>query len=200
MNKKTHVIFDLGGVLFHWNPKEILRILKENDLHFPENIPEIVLTKAWRDFDAGIIKLKETIDILSEIYPRNHLERFIELSLEKLAPIDHGVQLLKQVQTNGNKTFVLSNISEEFLNRLTPHHLFLTSFDGSVFSYEVKVVKPQEQIYKALLNKYRLKPEECLFIDDSLVNLKAAENLGIQVILCEDHAFVEKELKNRGII
>lgn len=200
-DKKTkHIIFDLGGVLFHWNPKEILRILKMDNPLFPENIPEITMTKAWTDLDAGVIKLHETIEILSANYQRTDIERFIELSLEKLAPIEHGVRLLESVQTQGNKTFILSNISEEFLNRLLPHHLFLNSVDGAVFSYEIQEVKPNEKIYKALLNKYHLKPEECIFIDDFPANIKAAQDIGIEAILCQDHHVVEQELKKRGII
>ena len=198
--KNKHIIFDLGGVLFHWNPKEILRILKKEDPLFPENIPEITMTKAWTDFDTGLITLNETIEILAETYQRIHLERFIELSLEKLAPIEHGVRILTNVQAQGNRTFILSNISEEFLNILSPHHQFLKSVDGAVFSYEIKAVKPQEKIYKELLNKYHLKPEECLFIDDSPANIKTAQDIGIIGILCQDHLQVEKELKDHGIL
>ncbi len=199
-NKYKHIIFDLGGVLFQWNPKEILRTLITEDPTFPENIPEITLTKAWTDFDAGLIMLKETIEILAETYQRKHIERFIELSIEKLTPIEQGVRLLQNVQAQGCKTFILSNISEEFLNRIAPHHLFLSSFDGAVFSYQIKAVKPHEKIYKALLTKYHLDPQECLFIDDFPANIKAALDVGIDGILCQDHLHVEKELKDRGII
>ncbi len=200
MSNLKHIIFDLGGVLFHWNPNEILKILKEEDPLFPENIPEIIFTKAWTDLDTGLIKLHETVDLLAQRFDRLHIERFVELSLEKLEPIEHGVTLLKNVQAQKNKTFVLSNISEEFLNRIYPHHLFLQSFDGSVFSYQIQAVKPQEEIYQSLLNKYHLKPEDCLFIDDSPANIQTAENLGIDGILCQDHKHVESELKKRGII
>lgn len=198
--KPKYIIFDLGGVLFHWNPKEILRILKLEDPLFPENIHEMTLTKTWLDLDLGLIKLKETVDILSQTYQRTHVERFIELSLEKLTPLEQGVRLLKNVQEQGHKTFVLSNISEEFLNLLLPHHFFLKSFDGGLFSYEIQVVKPQKEIFLALLNKYHLKPEECLFIDDSPANIKTAKELGIHSILCQDHQLVEKELKDLGLL
>lgn len=202
MNPRKHknVIFDLGGVLFHWNPKEILRLLKEEDPNFPEKIPEITLTKTWTDFDAGLIKLKATIEILSEIYHRQHVERFIELSIEKLAPIEHGLKILKNVQAEGHPTFILSNISHEFLNMLLPQHLFLESFDGAVFSYEIQAVKPQEKIYRALLNKYHLKPEECIFIDDFPANIKTAQEIGIDAILCKNHGELENELKKRDLI
>lgn len=199
MAQLKFVIFDLGGVLFHWNPKEILRILKIEDPLFPENIPEMTVTKVWNDFDAGMIKLKEVVAQLANTYQQKQVERFIELSLEKLEPISAGVQLLEKVQAQGNQTFILSNISEEFWNRLHPHHKFLHSFDGAVFSYQIQAIKPEPRIFQALLNKYHLKPEECLFIDDLPANIKAALDLGIDSILCQDHHYVEEELKRRGI-
>lgn len=195
-----HVIFDLGGVLFHWNPQEILRLLKQEDPHFPENIPEITLTQAWIDFDAGILKLTETIEILSKTFQKKHIEKFVELSLEKLTPIEKGVHLLQSVQSKGLPTFVLSNISEEFLKRLQPAHPFLNSFSGSVFSYEIQTVKPHAKIYRTLLDKYHLDPEECLFIDDSPLNVQAAKDMGIDAILCQNHEEVEDELRKRGLL
>ncbi len=200
MRKVKHVIFDLGGVLFHWNPKEILKILKEEDPLFPENIPEITLTKAWLDFDTGLIKLNKTIEILAETYQRNHVERFIELSLEKLAPLEVGIRLLERVQAQGNQTYILSNISEEFLNNIRPRHLFLDTFNGEIFSYQIQSLKPYEKIYRALLTKYHLIPEECIFIDDFPANVKTAQDIGIDGILCRDHSLLEAELKKRGII
>jgi putative hydrolase of the HAD superfamily len=41
-------------------------------------------------------------------------------------------------------------------------------------------VKPGKRIYEILLEKYQLKPEECIFIDDTLANIKSAEELGIK--------------------
>ncbi|MBN9377930.1 MAG: hypothetical protein BGO14_00410 [Chlamydiales bacterium 38-26] len=195
-----HVVFDLGGVLFHWNPQEILRLLKVEDPHFPDHIAEITMTKAWLDFDAGRLKLNESIDQLTVLHKREHLERFIKLSIDKLAPIQHGLHLLEKVKKQGLKTYILSNISSEFIHILTPRYPFLHTFDGAVFSYEVQAIKPQEKIYKALLDKYDLIPQECLFIDDYLINLETAARLGIDTILCKDHEFVEKELKKRHLI
>jgi len=50
----------------------------------------------------------------------------------------------------------------------------------------VQANKPEEQIFHALLNDHSLNPEECVFIDDVLANIKAAEDLGITGIHCQD--------------
>lgn len=194
------IIFDLGGVLFHWNPKEVLRILKVQDPDFPENIHEITHSKIWIDFDAGLVSLNEVIHLLSEKYQRHHIEKFIHLSLEKLEPIEEGIKILSHVQSKGHQTFILSNISEEFLNILTPIHPFLKTFNGAVFSYEIRIVKPNKIIYQTLLERYTLLPENCIFIDDSPLNVQAAQDLGIDAILCQDHQKVVNELHKRNII
>ena len=56
-------------------------------------------------------------------------------------------------------------------------YFFFRYFDGGLISAEIKSVKPEEAIYRSLMEKYSLVPEECLFIDDSEINVKAAENL-----------------------
>lgn len=197
---KKKIIFDLGGVLFHWNPQAVLKILLEEDSLFPANIHEITFSPIWLDFDAGLVNLSEAIEILSKSYNKEHVQKFINLSLDKLAPIEQGIRLLEEVQKKGHSTFILSNISEEFLNKLLPQHPFLKSFTGAVFSYEVKTIKPHEKIYRALIDKYALDPKECLFIDDSPANIQKAQELGMDGILCQDHWKVEQELKLRNIL
>ena len=56
----------------------------------------------------------------------------------------------------------------------------LKEFDGIVYSAPIKMVKPNEDIYRYILSKYQLKPEECLFIDDTKPNLATAARFGIK--------------------
>lgn len=62
----------------------------------------------------------------------------------------------------------------------------LDGFDGGVASCEVHINKPDPKIYKALLDKYSLKAEECVFIDDRLENVQAAFALGFAGIQMKD--------------
>ena len=54
--------------------------------------------------------------------------------------------------------------------------------DGALFSWQVKLNKPEPEIYQTLLERYQLKPEECVFLDDSRDNVNAARNMGIHAI------------------
>ena len=60
---------------------------------------------------------------------------------------------------------------------------FFTEVDGGVFSYQERVIKPDEKIYHILLDRYALLPEETLFFDDNAENIAAAQRIGIHGIL-----------------
>ena len=66
--------------------------------------------------------------------------------------------------------------------------------DGGVMSYEVKCLKPDPAIYQSLFEKYHLKPEECVFIDDNAANIDAAKKLGMKTILFQDYFQAQKQL------
>ena len=62
---------------------------------------------------------------------------------------------------------------------------FLEEFDGGIFSYEVRCIKPEEKIYRLLLEKYDIVPERAVFFDDRRVNTEAASRLGIRSVVLE---------------
>ena len=76
---------------------------------------------------------------------------------------------------------------------------FLPLTDGAIFSYTVKQIKPDLEIYETLLNQYKLKPEECVFIDDRMENIEGAEKAGIHGICFETIGQVKEDLKKYNI-
>ena len=85
--------------------------------------------------------------------------------------------LVEQLKQRGYCVYYLSNIPEDVLDLLM-HRDFEGLFDGGVASCEVKINKPDPRIYQALLDKYHLRADECIFIDDRADNLVAASALG----------------------
>ena len=59
---------------------------------------------------------------------------------------------------------------------------FLPFLDGGIFSCDVHLIKPDLKIYEALINKYNLEPERCVFIDDIERNVNAAREAGLNAI------------------
>ena len=87
----------------------------------------------------------------------------------------------------GLNVYYLSNYSA-FSVAANPDVLnFIPYMDGGVFSFEVKAVKPEPEIYRCLCEKFGLKPEECLFTDDVPANVKGAQACGFQGIVFEGY-------------
>ena len=87
------------------------------------------------------------------------------------------LELVRRLKNHGYSVYYLSNLPQDILERFTAQGLF-EHFDGGVASCEVHINKPDPRIYQALLDKYQLQAEECVFIDDRLENVQAAFALG----------------------
>ena len=83
--------------------------------------------------------------------------------------------------------YVLSNYGKNSFEINSPTYDFLKYVDGMVISYEICELKPDKAIYEHLLNKYDLKPEESVFIDDRQINVDGAVNCNIYGILFENY-------------
>jgi 2-haloacid dehalogenase len=71
---------------------------------------------------------------------------------------------------------------------------------GIVLSGEEKVCKPDPKIYKILLDRYQLCPEESIFIDDRQDNLETAQKLGIETILFKTAEQLRENLKKLRVL
>ena len=60
-------------------------------------------------------------------------------------------------------------------------------------------MKPNKEIFEFALNKIKLKPEECLFIDDRYNNIITAKKLGINTIQCKNLTQLKKDLLSFSI-
>ena len=109
-------------------------------------------------------------------------------------------KLIQDIHKTGKKMFILSNISKGFkesYNKIDWITELFSFFDGLVFSGEIGMVKPDTKIFEYILSKYNLKSEECLFIDDSEINIKGAADANINGYLFDGDA--EKLRKYIGV-
>lgn len=180
-----NVVFDLGGVLVDFIPLQYLDRLKFDNAT-KNKLNEIIFkSKDWNEYDRGIY-LHNT-DIAEKIIKEHpDLEEEIKLVLQdnwvKMHVLrEDTVNYLKQLKLQGMNIYILSNLSKDTYNYVTKFDFF-SFIDGGVYSFDVNICKPDEGIYKILLEKYNLHPKETAFFDDRLDNIEAAKNLGIQGI------------------
>ncbi|MGX5688761.1 HAD family hydrolase [Arcticibacter tournemirensis] len=191
------IIFDLGAVLIDWHPKHLYKKIfsDEADIdYFLEN----VCTSAWNEEQDGGRSLKEATEMLVAEFPdqEEYIRAYYGRWEEMLAgAIDGTVEIFKRLKDSGKyKIYALSNWSAETYPIAVKRFEFLNWFDGVVVSGAEKLRKPFPEFYQLLLDRYNLKAEEALFIDDNLRNVEAARDLGIESIHFQSSEQLEKEL------
>ncbi len=197
------VIFDVGRVLMDW------------DLHslYDQVFPSRGDTEAffietgllqWNErFDAGL-SFAEGLGDLCDQFPHYEVElrAFDERWIETIPDAIHGtVSLLEKLKKADISLFAITNFSAEKWPVACAHYPFLSnSFRDIVVSGEVKVTKPQADIFHILLRRNNLKANECVFIDDSARNVDAAKRLGIAGIEFVSPEQLQLELMEYGLL
>lgn len=203
MTKIKNIIFDLGGVLIDWNPDYVFKEVFQDDEKLAWFYREIC-TMDWNENqDAGYPLDKATEERVA-LFPEyeNWIRQYYGRWEEMLGDAIHGtVELLKQcVDSPALKVVALTNWSAETFPVALKKFDFLQWFEGIVVSGEEMTRKPFPAIYHTTLERFDLKAEESLFIDDNKRNIEAAAALGIQCIHFSNPQQLEKELKKLNVL
>jgi 2-haloacid dehalogenase len=185
--KPTTIIWDLGNVFVRWNPKSLYQTLfpdtdagrAEMD-HFLTNVVSMHTFNERLDLGEPIEQLcAETVAANPSVDPAliNAYARWRDM-LD--GQISETVQMFRATKQRGVRGFALSNWGRHFVDVLEEYPVF-KEFDGRVVSYELGIVKPNPKIFETLLDRFNLRADECLFVDDSRANIDAAKQLGFHV-------------------
>jgi 2-haloacid dehalogenase len=199
----TAVVFDCGNVLYGWDPDSFLvrqiaddearlRFIEDTDLY------------AWHETLDGGRPFAEAAAELSEKFPAYAAlisvwgDRFGE-TISDPVPGVHAI--VEELDSRGVPLFVITNFSAEFWK---PFHAkekaFFSRFREIVVSGEEKLLKPDPALYYRALDRFRLKPEEALFVDDRQINVDGAEAIGMHGHLFIDAADLRLRLEAEGLL
>lgn len=192
-----NIIFDLGNVLLDFNPRDYLKN-KISDDKLEDVFKAVFTSEEWIMLDRGTITEKEAINniISRNITYIKEINLAFESWYDILKPIEESINILMSLKKNGYKIYYLSNFHQLAFAEVTKKNSFFELFDGGVVSYEEKLIKPEEDIYKLVLDRYKLNPSETIFIDDTKVNVDAANSIGIKGILFKDSEKLREELNS----
>ena len=112
-----------------------------------------------------------------------------------LAQYPYSKDWIRDLKGRGYQVLYLSNWSQHLIDQSPRSVDFIPLMDGGIFSYKVKLVKPDHQIYKKLIDSYKLNPNECVFLDDKKENIHAAKECGLNGIIVESYAQSSSELE-----
>jgi 2-haloacid dehalogenase len=197
------IIFDYGGVLLDWNPRNLYR------RYFPENpdaMEQFLAEINFMDWNAQQDKgrpFREGVAILSGQYPQySRLIRAYHENWEDSIAGDFPevVAILKEIKRAGYPVYGLSNWSAETFPLARRKYPFFDLFDDMVISGEVNMIKPDPAIFQLLLEKTGLNASECLLIDDSEKNISVAREMGFLVLHYQSPVLLKNELKQLGVL
>lgn len=196
------IIFDLGNVLVQWNPANLYHKIfnsKEKVDYFLNN----VATMDWHTEQDGGRTPEEGTEALVKEHPdwEHPIRAFYARWKEMFSgPIEGSVNILKELKEKGYRIYALSNWNAELFNRTIDDYPFLTWFDGKVISGEVKLKKPEEEIYHLLFQCYDINPQQAVFIDDNEKNIETGKRLGLHSILFTSPESLRSELENLKLL
>jgi 2-haloacid dehalogenase len=114
--------------------------------------------------------------------------------------IDDTVGIVAELQAAGRRLYALSNWSAETFPIALERFPFLGWFDGIVISGEVGIAKPDARSFGHLMERYELRPDATVFIDDSPINVDAAAGLGMTGLLFTSATELRRDLVRLGLL
>jgi 2-haloacid dehalogenase len=179
------VVFDVGGVLLDWNPRHLYKTMFNGDNEAMERFLAEVCSPAWNlSLDAGKPFASAVADLCGRFPEQSALIAAYDSRWEDMVQgaLEDTIDLARTLKANGVPLYALTNFSSEKMALVQARYDFFALFDGMVVSGEIGMVKPDPAIYLHLLERFDLRAEETLFIDDSTINVAGAETAGLNAI------------------
>jgi 2-haloacid dehalogenase len=197
-----NIVFDFGGVLVDWNPHYLY------DKHFGSRekadwFLENICTGRWNIQMDGGKPFAEGCAELSAKYPEwtKEIYMFFERWIEMMADEIPGMRkLLGELKAAGYGLYGLTNWSAETFCQVRDRYEVFSLLDGMVVSGEEHIVKPDEAIFKRLLERYGLNAAECIFVDDLQRNVDGAIQAGLQGLLFRGAESLREDFTRLGIL
>jgi 2-haloacid dehalogenase len=203
MSEITAVIFDVGNVLYGWDPDAFLvRQIADDEarLRFIEDVD----LYAWHETLDGGRPYAEAAAELEETFPQYAAliaawsDRFGETIS---GPVPGVHEIVEALDARGVPLFAITNFSADFW---PPFHDkergFFARFRDIVVSGEVRMLKPDPAIYWLALDRFALRPADALFVDDRRINVEAARAVGMKAHLFTGAADLRARLEAEGLL
>ncbi|MGZ5272905.1 MAG: HAD family hydrolase [Kaistella sp.] len=197
-----NIIFDFGGVVMDWNPRYFFKDYFNDDEKMEFFLKHIAEDDWNAEQDRGR-SLREGTEIQIQKFPEweNELRAYYDnWSTMLKSDIPENVEVLRKLEHSEYELFGLTNWSAETFPYALENYDFFNVFKGKiVVSGTEELIKPDPKIWEVLLERYQLKSEESVFIDDNPKNIEVAETLGFVTVHIQQETNLEKELRNLGL-
>ncbi len=191
------VIFDIGKVLMNYDWDGYLeRIIHDGETE--RAVKDALFTKGvWDELDREVWSLDQIRNGFVRAAPgyRTEILTAFDRLGEAFTHRSYAKDWINGLKKRGYQVLYLSNYSTYAIEANRDVLDFLPLMDGGIFSRDVKLIKPDPAIYRALIDTYHLTPAECVFIDDTKPNVDEAARQGIHAIHFIDYEQASAELE-----
>jgi len=199
MEKIKNVIFDIGNVLFKYEPRYIAEQLlpKEENLDF--YLDNLFHADHWDLLDRGDLSSKQLIrDLSKRLDLSSEQKANFQLLLDKFPEhliLNEEMKAVFDACAKEHNVYILSNFQYPVFNVLLKNHEFLNQAKGMVISGRVMMMKPEIGIYHYLITQQRIIPQQSVFIDDRSENILSAKRVLMKGIVYKNAKQTKKELE-----
>ncbi|MDD5163929.1 MAG: HAD family phosphatase [Candidatus ainarchaeum sp.] len=191
------IIFDFGGVFTaEGSLRKFAKAYAKKAGCNPEKFKELVLDN-W--FKARVNKISsesfwKNLSVFLKTDAKNVRSDFIKFFGFRQDVLQFAIKLKKNY-----KLGLLSNHIEDWLEEIIKKRKMRKVFDVILTSYESRLAKPDIAIFKEIVKKLKISPNDCVYIDDMEKNILPAKMLGMNPILFKNLNQLKKELVSAGI-
>lgn len=192
-----NVVFDIGNVLVSFGWVDFIKSFGVTDEEFERIANATVRDPIWNEIDRGVMTEEEILAAFIKNDPEME-EKIREMYADfggLLTMFEYTKGWILDLQKRGYKVYCLSNMSYKAVRECWDALCFLDMTDGYVLSCDVKLTKPEPEIYQTLFEKYKLVPSECVFFDDLPANIEASKALGMHGVVFKDIKQAENDLE-----
>lgn len=176
------VIFDVGNVLVRFDGKKLISSIFENQKDI-DDVYSILFPHPWNQYDKGELGAHDLISLVSLHRPdlEKKAETMMKTWTEKVEIARQSRRMISDLKKEGIQVLICSNMPYDCKDSLQKRHLF-DEVDDAIYSCDVHINKPDPEIWRLLMERNHLRPEDCLFLDDNASNVMVARGLGMQAI------------------
>ncbi len=178
-------VFDIGNVLIDFAWESYLKSLDFDSVTYEHVADAMFRSDDWDQGDIGRITTEEWLKLFIENDPEYEdvIRKVFSGFGASIVPYDFLEEWFSWFRERGVKLYFLSNYSKEMYRQSRDRLSFLEGFDGGIFSWQEKCMKPDAQIYQLLLERYKINPRRALFFDDRKENVEAFEAFGVHGVV-----------------
>lgn len=197
-----NIVLDVGRVLVAWQPKELMKELGFSDETIDILAEALFTSGIWNETDRGVLSDEAFLDLAVSKAPEYKQEILlfwnnIERAIWQFPYVREWIGAMKKA---GFRVYILSNYGSWTYEKTRENALnFLKYVDGAIFSYEVKQIKPDAEIFHSLFEKYNLQAAESVFLDDLAANIEGAKAVGMHGIVFTGLEEALAELEKLGV-